>query len=577
MSPCGVYPQGAIFSIFLLQTQKNNYMRSTYLFGIITFVGVWLHWSLSYPCALSFHEQNQLFMYSLGYFADRVVYPGGMAAYCAEFLTQFYYYPVAGGFILGLLSALLYFSAFSILSFFYKATVGCSRPLPAFLALLLPYSILCLMGDEQIMLCYLFSFTIVLVITALFLGRCSRYSWLLQVLLYLLCGPLSVVYALLTFVHFMKTQSIKNVRKLFFALLPLLTFFVLLLQTYLYITPRYPWPVLLSGIYYYRSILFDHAMPATLYLLPLLVPVLAIVTSLIPAIPSGKPNLLFSLLFVVITVAASLFVRCFYDTDKYCQLEYDYLIRGGNWERLLTKARAHQPHTAMSCTAVNLALSQTEQLPGHQFEYYQCGIEGLLIPHQRDNIQPLPTMEAYYRLGFVNMALWYAFEAQQAIPNQNQSARLTRRLAECHLILGNYEVARKYIDLLKQTQFYSRWARQAETLLYDDTLIALHPEYGRLRNYLLDASMDCLMPQDEIEKILGRLYIQNDGNQMAMNYFLSALLLKGQREAFVGYLTPELQQLDNPFPKGYREYYLRKAEEMKHKATTDAVSGASPY
>ena len=108
------------------------------------------------------------------------------------------------------------------------------------------------------------------------------------------------------------------------------------------------------------------------------------------------------------------------------------------------------------------------------FEFYQNGTEGLLPEFQRDFTSPLPTSEAYYHLGMVNTAQRFTFEAMEAIPNFNKSGRCFKRLAETNLINGQYEVAAKYLRLLRKTIFYRDWAEDAMTYLYNEEKINAH-------------------------------------------------------------------------------------------------------
>lgn len=483
---------------------------------LILALGITLHWALVYPCALSFHEQNQLFRYSWSYLQERLAQPGGLCAWMSEFLTQFYYYPTVGALIIAALLLGIYGCTFRYLHSLQPLTPNHDNKAPktaltrrsAILSAILPCALLCLMGNEQVMLCY-----VVALLLTLLAGVCSMRLSLgalipIQIILYYIAGPVAYLFAAMRF------RSCRH----FLALA--ITVVACLLLSYAFLTPHYPWAVWMHGLYYFRAVRFDLTAPAALLLLPILVPVLALGQLHIPSLFrwSMPAAVTASLL---LALATCLGVRYCYDTDKYAQLRQDYLIRRGRWQTLLDEARLHQPHTAMSCTAVNLALAMTNQLPTHRQQYYQCGMEGLLLSQQRDNIQTLPTMEAFYQLGLINLTQWYAFEAQQSIPNQNHSARLTQRLAECCLITGRYEVASKYIDLLKQTQFYSHWATQAEMLLWNDALLNRHTEYGRLRRWMPPVADDCIFPHPDIDIIIGRLYARNHDNLLALQYYLT--------------------------------------------------------
>ena len=54
----------------------------------------------------------------------------------------------------------------------------------------------------------------------------------------------------------------------------------------------------------------------------------------------------------------------------------------------------------------------------------------------------------------ITVAQRTVFEAQEAILDFQKSGRCYQRLAQTYLILGNYEVARKYLIALQKTLFY---------------------------------------------------------------------------------------------------------------------------
>ena len=139
------------------------------------------------------------------------------------------------------------------------------------------------------------------------------------------------------------------------------------------------------------------------------------------------------------------------------------------------------------------------------FEFYQNGTEGLLPEFQRDFTSPLPTSEAYYHLGMVNTAQRFTFEAMEAIPNFNKSGRCFKRLAETNLINGQYEVAAKYLRLLRKTIFYRDWAEDAMTYLYNEEKINAHKEWGWLRQ--IRYTEDFLFSSQETDIMLALRYL----------------------------------------------------------------------
>ena len=178
-------------------------------------------------------------------------------------------------------------------------------------------------------------------------------------------------------------------------------------------------------------------------------------------------------------------------------------------------------------------LGMTNQLGDRAFDFYQRGTGGLLPRFERNFATAQLTGEIYFHLGLVNTAQRFAFEAMEAIPNYNKSARVVKRLAETNLINGQYEVARKYLQMLEKTVFYRLWAQRTMAMLGDEKAINGHPLYGMLRQYRLQD--DFLFSERELDKICGQLFIHNQQNMMAAQYLLMMPLLDGDVARFMNY------------------------------------------
>ena len=143
--------------------------------------------------------------------------------------------------------------------------------------------------------------------------------------------------------------------------------------------------------------------------------------------------------------------------------------------------------------------------------------------------------EVYWQLGLVNTAQRYAFEAMEAIPDYSKSCRAVKRLVETNLINGQYDVARKYLQMLEKTVSYRKWAQRTKKLLGDEKAINADPVYGHMRQLRLNDDM--LFSEQELDKIIGQLLMQNPKNGMAMQYLLLYPLLERDINKFMNYMT----------------------------------------
>jgi hypothetical protein len=221
------------------------------------------------------------------------------------------------------------------------------------------------------------------------------------------------------------------------------------------------------------------------------------------------------------------------------------------------------------------------------FAFYQNGTAGLLPKYIRDHFSPGPTGTVYYHLGMINTAQTFFFEAQEGIPDFQKSARFSQALAKTNLLNRDYEVARKYVNGLKQTIFYRKWAKQTERLLDNPVLIEAIPEYAQMRSVRIK-NRDFLFSQDEMDSMLGLLYLDNPSNTIAMNYLLAWCLLRKDLPRFfechqllrVGYDARHYQEavilhwsLTHETPEDLPEYISPKVERRFSEFITDFRSG----
>ena len=293
----------------------------------------------------------------------------------------------------------------------------------------------------------------------------------------------------------------------------------------------FPMSRVVLGISYYR---IPEVLPYVLMAIPVVIILLVWLCRKFHAVVEKQKKWVYMAELVVLAVAAVLIIPRGYDTKKYELIEYDYLVRTNQWNAIIAKAEKQMPDLPMSVSATNLALGMTNQLGERAFDFYQRGSEGLLPKFERNFATAQLTGEIYFHLGLVNTAQRFAFEAMEAIPNYNKSARVVKRLAETNMINGQYKVAEKYLKMLEKTVFYRPWAKRMMTMLGDEKVINGHPLYGQLRQYRLQE--DFLFSETELDKICGQLFVHNPQNQMAMQYLMLMPLLDKDIPRFMSYV-----------------------------------------
>lgn len=492
---------------------KHTPLLLTLVFGLVVF----LFWRILYPFALTYQEQLQLFLFDGDYFCGRMAEPGGFARYVAEFLMQFYNSVTIGALIIAVLYMLVQRLTWRLMgsdSYYVWSFIP---------VIMLWYA----MGDESVMLTYVVALLMALsaalawrLVQLVRLVRLVRLVKLVRLalvlvtipLLYWLIGPMVLLVAVLMMPWAVAVPALVYALAL-----------ILLSAHYL------PFPMLrvVLGISYYR---IPETMPYMLMAIPVVIWIMAL---FIKKLPQPKPWV--ACVQVLVVAVLVLVPKAFgFDARKYDLIEYDYLVRIGDWKGVIAKAEKRMPDLPMSVSATNLALGMTNRLGDRAFNFYQRGSEGLLPKFERNFATSQLTGEIYFNLGLVNTAQRFAFESMEAIPNYNKSARVVKRLAETNLINGQYEVARKYLQMLEKTIFYRPWAQRTMAMLGDEKAIDAHPLYGKLRQYRLQE--DFLFSDRELDKICGLLFMHNQQNQMAAQYLLMMPLLDRDIPRFMSYV-----------------------------------------
>ena len=288
-----------------------------------------------------------------------------------------------------------------------------------------------------------------------------------------------------------------------------------------------------SGSHYYR---YPKVFPTLLYvawLLALAIPLLVYVCRKWLKDSKGLVIPLCSFALVAVVMGAVVWKNANFKAEKVMQ--YDFMASHQQWNRIIETANKEKPNNQIGVTVQNLALAMRGVLLDQMQNYNQNGIAGLLPDVQSDATSPMPTAEAFYQLGMINVAQRTVFEAQEAILDFQKSGRCYKRLAQTNLINGNYEVARKYLMALQKTLFYSDWANETLPLLGDEDTIAKHPEYGRLRKW---AYKDNFFFSDHVTpEMLESLYSGCTDNSMAYQYLMAYYMLTGDRERYNNFIS----------------------------------------
>ena len=445
-----------------------------YLISSLFCVAVILFFGMAYPHHLHYQEQFQLFLFDSNYVWDIVKQPGGVAVLLGRFCTQFFLYAWVGAVIIGLL-----LTAIQLLT---------SR----------------FVGDGWL---YGLSFVP---------------SFLLWIFLLDEHALLGGVWAVMITLH-----AVWQIVRLPKGWQRYVAIVFLLPVLYWMVGPSW------TGSHYYR---YPNVAPTLLYaawLSAIVIPLLAYVCRKWIKPSKGYVVSLCSFVLVAGVMGSIVWKNANFKAEKVMQ--YDFMASHQQWNRIIETANKEKPNNQIGVTVQNLALAMRGVLLDQMQNYNQNGIAGLLPDVQSDATSPMPTAEAFYQLGMINVAQRTVFEAQEAILDFQKSGRCYKRLAQTNLINGNYEVARKYLMALQKTLFYSDWANETLSLLGDEVAIAKHPEYGRLRKW---AYKDNFFFSDHVTpEMLESLYSGCTDNSMAYQYLMAYYMLTGDRERYNNFIS----------------------------------------
>ena len=542
--------------------QKKNHLDYVLpaIYGLCVFLFFWK----MFPYHLHFQEQFQLFQYTKNYFIETCSRPGGFCNYTGRFITQFFLSSFVGALLVSCLLTGIQQLVYAITKQFHKHPAAL---LFSFMPSLFYWYLLC---DENTQTGGIVAllFTLITAFAGTFpKSHFARRIYLFASIpvLYWLAGG-TVILSVILMIGFewnsfrsefnlsRKEKSKKKtslvIRHLlldiaavcFASSLPFIAKYFLKQ----YMLSRYLW-----GVDYIH---FVNYTPFTIIYLWILVILIVVVILLLPAMNKIRTSINYSIQIIALMVCIYFVImKGAYPQNMMKEeiMKYDYLCRMRNWEKIIETANRKSPTIPMTVACLNLALYKNGQLPEKMFDYFQNGPEGLLPTFQRDFMIPTVGSEPYYFLGFVNTAQRFAFEAMEALPDNQKSARSIKRLAETNLINGYYETASKYIHILEHTLFYRKWAKYARTFLYDEAKIDAHPEWGEIRRFQIKT--DFLFSNKEKDMMLGIFFQQNPDNRMAYEYLLAYALLAKDIRNFSAFFQLNKNFTYRQIPKSWQE------------------------
>ena len=283
---------------------------------------------------------------------------------------------------------------------------------------------------------------------------------------------------------------------------------------------------------------------------------------------------------IAVVLVGSVYHFWMKDENFHRELTMQHRIANLDWIGVLEEAAAQKDEPTRAIVMMrNLALSRIGRQGDDMFRY-KNGSKRYEAPFDM-RLMLVAGPLIYYQYGMLNSCNRLSMEMGVEFGFRTEDYQL---LANCALLEGDKPLARKYINILKQTLFYSDWAEQVENLLDHPELIAKDPgrepithmlhypntlgsDQGYTERYLMQQLSNVVYSADPIfqeQKLLATLwtkdmemfwyhfndYVRLHPNGPMPRYYQEAAYLYGKLQG-----RKDLDQM--PFDAGIKETFDR--------------------
>ena len=424
-------------------------------------------------------QELSLWLPTRVFFDERMLVPGGLMAYIACFLTQFFYYPLLGSllfvgllFVVQLLTQKVFAlpSRWGILSIIPGALILCC-------AMEVGYWIFQI-KTQGYFYSMLVGFLFTLSTVRLYQFIQGRWRYLTIIAIAAVGYPLFGFYALLallTIVAFSLRSSDEN--RWGIALLCL----ACILAT----------PILYYNVYSQTRLtrMFTAGMPAfefstrdlrtwipyiLLYLFPLVIPFIPFHQ----ASTHNTPKKHFIISQSICAVAILFMVQFFWfrDPNFRAEIKMNHAMERLEWRKALDIAKAQkQTPTRLIVLNKNLSLLKLGRAGDEMFHYLDGG-EPTASPFPIRLMQVGGKMLYYH---YARMNFCYRWCLEDAV-EYGWKVDYLKYMVKTSIISGEFTLAQKYINTLKKTIFYRDWAEKYEKFITNPQLIAKDREFASI-------------------------------------------------------------------------------------------------
>ena len=201
-----------------------------------------------------------------------------------------------------------------------------------------------------------------------------------------------------------------------------------------------------------------------------------------------QPYLLFLLAFITTRPVLKIYSVTMPEKSFRSELRMYRAIEEGRWNDVISEHHTIARPTNLMVVYKNIALMHSNNLQD-MFKTNNCGS----VPPPLTRLMPADTLQirisrlaapmVYFQYGQLN----YAYErAMSNIVKYGLTARDIKVMVRCAIMNQEFDLARKYLSLLKATIFHRHWANEQERLIHSSTLLMQSAEFQNIAPLLTD-------------------------------------------------------------------------------------------
>ena len=459
-----------------------------------------------------FQEKTSLFVFSRDYLGEHLNQPGALLIYLSNLFTTFFHIPFAGAFLIAIIICLIVFLIIKIINHL-------SGKKSVLIPFLFGAALFYLHTDYRFLLYN--SVGVMLQLAFFYLAIRYLKSWAANIIFpfwYLFTGGFAWIFLMMFSVHNVIRSLRKNWLKVLILWLTIFIFIYLLKEYVLFQSAEtlLTYPFTDSGAGSQTKVFL--IILALIAILPLIdritynpfkkFKVSALIKNLVPS------GILVIVLILVSVLKSDKKTRQYFLVEK--------LFSESRYNEVVDYLKRNPSNNILTIYLTNIALCETGMLNDQLFSFRQDP-EGqtLFLKWEMSGEILRRGGNFYYTIGVINEAQRWAYENMIM---KGLSPEDLRMLIKTEIVNGNYEVAAKYISILKKTFFYRTEAKAWEKLLFNDSAVESDPQLGLKRKEKIQHDFFSITddPYINVERILS----YDSLNRKAYEYKLAFMLLK---------------------------------------------------